>query len=61
MIIYQATKEGFLNDILTNDIENIVQQDLLKKGNKRVGASELNSYRNSLMFMSNVLQDSEIP
>lgn len=61
MIIYQATKEGFLNDILTNDIENIVQKDLLNKANKRVGASELNSYKNSLMYMSTVLQDPEIP
>lgn len=31
MIIYQATKEGFLNDILTNDIENIVRENLLNK------------------------------
>ncbi len=61
MIIYQATKEGFLNDILSNDIENIVRQELLDKGNKRVGASELNSYKNSLMYMGNVLQDPEIP
>lgn len=61
MIIYQATKEGFLNDILSNDIENIVHEEMIAYGNKRVSLSELTSWRNSLQFMSNVLQDSGIP
>lgn len=61
MIIYQASKAGFLNDILSNDIENIVHEEMIAYGNKRVGLSELASWRNSLQFMSNVLQDSEIP
>lgn len=61
MIIYQASKAGFLNDILSNDIENIVHEEMIAYGNKRVGLSELASWRNSLQFMSNVLHDSEIP
>ncbi|MES3016779.1 MAG: DUF2075 domain-containing protein [Bacteroidota bacterium] len=61
MIIYQATKARFLADILTNNIENIVQDDMIAYGNKKVGLSELASWRNSLQFMSNVLQDNDIP
>lgn len=61
MIIYQATKAGFLYDILSNDIENIVKEEMMTYGNKKVGLGELNSWRNSLQFMSNVLQDTAIP
>ena len=61
MIIYQASKAGFLNDILSNDIENIVHEEMIAYGNKRVGLSELASWRNSLQFMSNILHDSDIP
>ena len=61
MIIYQATKGKFLSDILSNDIENIVREDMEQYGNKRVGLSELSSWKNSLQYMSNIMHDPEIP
>ncbi|MDB5121833.1 MAG: family ATPase [Sphingobacteriales bacterium] len=61
MIIYQTTKRGFLDDILSNDIENIVREDMVAYGAKRVGLSELTSWKNSLQYMSNVLHDADIP
>ncbi|NEU10102.1 DUF2075 domain-containing protein [Flavihumibacter sp. R14] len=61
MIVYHSTKTQFLNDILSNDIENIVREDFETYAGKRVGSSELLSWKNSLMYMGTVLQDPEIP
>ncbi|MDM1465316.1 DUF2075 domain-containing protein [Myroides odoratimimus] len=61
MIVYHKTKQGFCNDILTNDIDNIILNALIDKTGKSVGQAELNSFRNSLMFINNVISDSGIP
>lgn len=61
MIIYHSTKEKFSCDILTNDIDNIIQHALVERIGKRVGEAELNSFRNSLSYMDKVLHDGEIP
>lgn len=61
MIVYHKTKQGFCNDILTNDIDNIILNALVDKTGKSVGQAELNSFRNSLMFINNVISDSSIP
>jgi hypothetical protein len=39
MIVYNATKAEFLNDVLTNDIENIVLKNVKLKLNRGVGIS----------------------
>jgi uncharacterized protein len=61
MIIYQATKTQFCNDISTNQISEIIKQEYFKKTNHRVGDSEVSSWGNSLMYMNNILNDPEIP
>lgn len=61
MIVYQATKSEFTNDILTNDIAGIVLNNLQTIANKSVGKSEFTSWQNSLMYMSLVMQDEVIP
>lgn len=61
MIIYQATKGKFLDDVLSNNIENIVRDDYTTYAGKRVAPSELLSWKNSLNYMNNVLHDPEIP
>ncbi len=61
MIIYQKTKEGFSNDILTNNIDGIISGELKRLAGKRVAPNEIMSFRNSLPFMDKVLQDREIP
>jgi uncharacterized protein len=61
MIIYQENKKSFLEDMLTNNIENKILSLLKDKTGGGVGESEINSWKNSLMYMNNVLIDTEIP
>lgn len=61
MIIYQASKSLFLHDALRDDIEDIVSRRFLSATGRSVGASEIQSWRHSLLKMAKVLQDEEIP
>lgn len=61
MIIYKSTKQGFLNDVLAGDIENIVLNSFVRETGYRTGAREVRSWRNSMPYMSNVLNDPDIP
>lgn len=61
MIVYNATKEQFLNDVLTNDIENIVLRNVKLKLNRGVGVAEIRSWASSLVYMDRIMRDLEIP
>lgn len=61
MIVYNKTKEDFSNDVLTNEIEKIIERHLIRITGRKVAKNELMSFRNSLSFMDKVLQDNEIP
>ena len=61
MLVYNSTKEQFLNDVLTNDIENIILNFFEKKLNRKVSNSEVQSWKNSMSYMGRVLSDDEIP
>jgi DUF2075 family protein len=61
MIVYQSTKTGFINDITSGNIDDIIKAKVLEKLNRNTGQSETDSWRNSLMYMNNVLNDPEIP
>jgi len=61
MLVYQSTKEKFLNDVLSNDIENIILNFFQKRLNRIVGRSEIDSWKNSMAFMDRILNDDEIP
>lgn len=61
MIVYNATKEQFLNDVLTNDIENIVLRNVKLKLNRGVGVAEIRSWASSLVYMDRIMRDVEIP
>ncbi len=61
MIVYNANKEQFLNDVLTNDIENIVLNNVRKKLNRGVGVGEIRSWASSLVYMDRIMRDAEIP
>lgn len=61
MIVYQSTKHGFSQDILTNNIENIILDMFEKKLGKRTTLQEVRSWKNSMMYMETVLQDNDIP
>jgi len=61
MIVYNATKEQFLDDVLTNDIENIVLRNVKIKLNRGVGIAEIRSWASSLVYMDRIMRDDEIP
>ncbi len=61
MIIYSANKVQFRQDVFENRIDDLVSGAILKKIGRRTGQSELSSWRNSLQYMSNILEDPEIP
>ena len=60
MIIYEATKESFVNsvtnDTITDDIYHIYQEKLGKSPE-----AQIRSWTNSMEYMYKVLNDSEIP
>jgi DUF2075 family protein len=61
MIVYQSTKESFINDVVSNNIENIIHDFFISKLGQRSTSGEITSWRNSMMYMNNVLIDHEIP
>jgi DUF2075 family protein len=61
MIVYNATKTDFLNDVLSNEIENIVLKNVKLKLNRGVGIAEIRSWASSLSYMDRIMQDAMIP
>lgn len=61
MIVYQSTKAGFHDDILSGEIETIIQSRFREHLGRKVAASEVNSWKNSLLYMHTVMQDTKIP
>lgn len=61
MIVYQSTKEGFTSDIEGGAVEDAISVKYEAKLNKRVSLAEKRSWRNSLIYMGQVLNDQEIP
>ncbi|MFM8280444.1 MAG: DNA/RNA helicase domain-containing protein [Bacteroidota bacterium] len=60
MIIYQESKKTFVQQVKDNLIEYSIDQIFQEKLGRRVGNSERKSWRNSLQYMENIL-DEEIP
>ena len=61
MIIYQSTKESFINDVISNNIENVIHDFFKLKLGQATTIGEINSWKNSMQYMNNVLIDNEIP
>lgn len=61
MIIYQSTKDEFVNDVISNNIENVIHDFFKLKLGQSTTIGEINSWKNSMQFMNNVLVDNEIP
>ena len=61
MIVYQATKSRFLEQVHSTDIEEIVREAFIKKLGHKVGAAEVRSWQASLRSMAIVLTDEDIP
>lgn len=61
MIVYQSTKQGFTFDVVTNKIDVEILKIFEQKLGRRTSLNEVRSWKNSMMYMENILQDAEIP
>ena len=61
MIVYNATKAQFNDDVNLNRISDIILNNLREKKLSGGGASEFHSWQNSLHFMRSAIDDPDIP
>lgn len=61
MIVYEATKQQFLHDTDNDDIEDVILAHFTARTGKRVGRSEIDSWKGSLGYMAKVLRDEGLP
>lgn len=61
MIVYQSTKLGFSEDVITNRIEDEILKIFQKKLSRNTSQREITSWKNSMMYMQNILEDEDIP
>lgn len=61
MIVYQATKSVFSNDVLEDRIDEKILMFFKKQLNRTTSSREIASWRNSMQYMDKVLSDESIP
>ena len=61
MIVYQNNKTGFLHDVFSRDIEDLVLGDFRARTGRAVARSEVRSWKESLVAVAKVLHDEAIP
>lgn len=61
MIIYSATKQQFTADVMENEIEKKILTSFVREMGHSTGKREIESWKNSMMYMSNIVSDPEIP
>jgi uncharacterized protein len=61
MIVYDSTKIDFRNDVRNNVIEERIYSAFQRNLGHRTSRSEVLSWQNSMMYMSNILEDQGIP
>lgn len=61
MIVYQATKADFSEDVLNDHIETKIHGFFQQNLNRKTSGSEVNSWKNSMQYMDRVLNDKDIP
>lgn len=61
MIVYSAQKKQFMDDVASNIIHQKIVSEFKIKLGKRVADNEVSSWRNSMQYMRNVLDDDAIP
>lgn len=61
MIVYSATKQQFTFDVLNNQIEKQILLSFVREKGYKTTKSEIESWRNSMMYMNNVISDNAIP
>lgn len=61
MIIYQNTRTAFLKDVNDAEIDEVIKNAFKAKQISVPAENELRSWRNSLVYMGQVLNDDELP
>ena len=61
MIVYSATKGKFIDDVRSNQISDIINNEVLRKLNRNSPRNERLSWENSLLYMSQILWDEDLP
>jgi DUF2075 family protein len=61
MIVYSSTKSEFRQDVRNNRIEQLILEAYLRNFGHSTSKSEIRSWKNSMMYMSNLLEDDGIP
>lgn len=61
MTVYSSTKSGFMDDVMSNDVGDIIHEAFKKATGHQTNPSELKSWENSMQYMHRVLADDEIP
>ena len=61
MLVYMSTKSDFMEDVLSNRIDEIILAAFQRHLGHSTNKSEIVSWRNSMSYMSHVLADEGIP
>ncbi len=61
MIVYSGTKKQFITDVIENQIEKRILSSFVREVGYSTGKKEVESWRNSMMYMNNIVSDPEIP
>lgn len=61
MLVYASTKSSFLNDVRAGTIDDKILASFWRHLGRVTSKNEITSWRNSMMYMSQVLADEDIP
>ena len=61
MIVYEATKERFVSDVIQDKIRDRIDKKFYEKMGYHTSESEKNAWENSMQYMLKVLVDNNIP
>ena len=61
MIVYEATKNQFVEDVINNQVSKNIERLYRMRVGSNVNPREVKAWENSMQFMNNVLNDSSIP
>lgn len=61
MIVYQADKRAFRQDVFSNRIDEVLRQAFRRHGRGEVSKQEREAWKNSLTFMDRIVESAAIP
>ena len=61
LIVYQSTKDGFLDDAFKHDIEDVILASFKARTGRSVAKAEIRSWKESLLAMAKVLNGCTVP